>query len=156
MSLLPFSITIMAFTLLRPSALARTEFYAKVASTAYVIGDLLAANNNATANTFVAATATTEFHLGVLQKTIASTDADYADETKVPILVDECGIWQVDVGTGTADVNDEQGYIDLKDTNEADVTAGSVDALFVVDFVSGTKINVKICSWAGLQRPVDS
>jgi len=146
----------MAFVLKSPSALARVELYAKPASTAFAIGDLLAANINATANTFIAATASTEFHIGVLQRTIASTDSDYTSETKVEVLVDEVGIWEVDVGTGTADINDEQGYIDLKDTNEADVTASAIDALFVYQFVSGTVVRVKICSWAGLQRPADS
>lgn len=146
----------MAFVLKRPSPLARVELYAKPASTAFVIGDLVAANADNSTNTFVVASATTEFHLGVLQRTIASTDSDYTSETKVEILVDECGIWEVDVGTGTADINDEQGYIDLKDLNEVNVSASSIDPFFVTEFVSGTKVRGKICSWAGFQRPVDS
>lgn len=146
----------MAFKLVQPSALVRYEYYAKPASTAFVLDSLIAANNNATANTFVAASATTEFHLGAVAKPVASTDTDYASETKIPVLVDEVGIWEADVGTGTADVNDEQGYIDLTDASNVDVTASSIDPFFVTDFVSGTKVRGRICSWAGLQRPVDS
>lgn len=143
----------MAIKLRYPSAVARTEFYAKPASTAFVVDSLVSANEDNTTNTFIAATAATERVLGCLQKAIASTDTDYASETKVPLLVDEHGIWEFDVGTGTADINDEQGYIDLKDADEVDVNASAIDAVFVVNFVSGTKVQGKIVRWNGMEAP---
>lgn len=143
----------MAVKLKFPSPVARTEFYAKPASTAFAIDTLVSPNEDATSNTFVAATASTERNLGVLQKAVASTDTDYASETKVPVLVDELGIWEFDVGTGTADINDEQGYIDLTDAAGVDVTASTIDAVFVVNYVSGTKVQGKIVRWAGIEAP---
>lgn len=143
----------MAVKLKFPSPVARTEYYAKPASTAFAIDSLVAPNKDNTSNTFVAATASTTVNLGVLQKAVASTDSDYASETKVPVLVDELGIWEFDVGTGSADINDEQGYIDLTDAVGVNVTASTVDAVFVVNYVSATKVQGKIVRWAGLEPP---
>lgn len=142
-------------TLVRPSALKVVEPYAKPASTAYAFRTLLAPNEDATTNTFIAATSSTERCLGVIQKTIASTDADYASETKVPVMQDIGGIWKFAVGTGTADVNDEQGYIDLKDADEVDVTASTIDAIFVTGFISATAVLGKITRWAHLSNPAN-
>ena len=143
----------MAVKLKVPSPVARTEYYAKPASTAFAIDSLVAPNKDNTSNTFVAATSSTTVNLGVLQKAVASTDSDYASETKVPVLVDELGIWEFDVGTGSADINDEQGYIDLTDAVGVNVTASTVDAVFVVNYVSATKVQGKIVRWAGLEPP---
>jgi len=136
-----------------PSPIRTLEKYAKTASTAYRFRTLVAPNENATANVFAAATASTERILGVLEKAIAATDSDYTSETKVPVMQDMQGIWQFTVGTGTADVNDEQGYIDLKDADEVDVTASSIDAVFVTSFVSGTIVLGKIVRWAHNEAP---
>lgn len=136
-----------------PSTNRTVEGYAKIASTAFPFRSMLAPNANATDNTFVAATSSTETILGVLQKTVASTDADYASETKVPLMIDTNGVWKFTVGTGTADVNDEQGYIDLKDTDEVDVTASTVDEIFVTSFVSASIVLGKICRWAHIEAP---
>lgn len=143
----------MSVTLKNPSAAARMEFYAKPASTAFVADTLVSGNEDATSNTFVAATAAKERVLGVLTTTIAATDADYASETKVPVQVDELGLWEFDVGTGTADVNDEQGYVDLTDAAGVDVTASTIDMVFVVNFVSGTKVQGRIVRWNQTEPP---
>lgn len=142
-------------TLVRPSAVRVVEPYAKPASTAFAFRTLLAANEDAASNTFVAATSATERCLGVIQKPVASTDSDYASETKVPVMQDIAGIWKFAVGTGTADVNDEQGYIDLKDADEVDVTASSVDAVFVTSFISSGFVLGKITRWAHLSNPAN-
>lgn len=146
----------MAFVLTEPTALARILYFKKENSVERAVGDLIAANAGASADDWLPASATTEFHIGVVMDAIASTDSDYADEALYPLLVDEFGEWEVDVGTGTADVNDEQGYIDLKDEETVDVEASAIDAFFVTRFISGTKVRGKICSWAWCQRPVDS
>ena len=137
-----------------PSAINSLEKYAKPASTEYSFRTLLAPNEDNSSNTFTAATSGTERVLGVLQKAIASTDSDYTSETKVPVRQDMQGIWRFSVGTGTADVNDEQGYIDLKDADEVDVSASTIDAVFVTSFVSATVILGKIVRWAHIEAPV--
>ena len=144
----------MSVILKEPSAAARMEYYAKPASTAFAADSLVAGNEDATSNTFVAAAAATERVIGVLTKAIASTDSDYASETKVPVQVDELGLWEFDVGTGTADANDEQGYIDLADASNVDVTASAVDMVFVTNFVSGTKVQGRIVRWNQLEAPI--
>jgi hypothetical protein len=138
-----------------PSAVKILERYAKPASTAFAFRTLLAPNEDNSSNTFVASTASTERCLGVLQTTVTSADADYASETKVPVLQDIAGVWEFAVGTGTADINDEQGYIDLKDADEVDVNASTFDPVFVTSFVSATKVLGKITRWAHLSNPAN-
>ncbi len=147
----------------RPSAIRTFEPYAKEASVAYAFRTLIAPNEDNSTNTFVPATSSTERVLGVLEKAIVSTDADFTSETKVSLQQDMQGIWEFAVGTGTADINDEQGYIDLKDADEVDVTATSIDAVFVTSFVtdsssgpnvgSGGKVLGKIVRWAHIEAP---
>lgn len=139
--------------LVRPTPLKRIETYTKPASTAFTFQTLIAADEDATTQAFAAATASTERILGIMHTTVASGDSDYASANKKPLLVDEDGIWKFAVGTGTADANDEQGYIDLKDLDEVDVTASSVDNVFVTSFISGTVVLGKIVGWAGRDRP---
>ena len=139
--------------LVRPTANRRLEPYTKPASTAFAFRILLAADEDATTQAFAAASASTERVLGVSNFTIVSGDSDYATANKRPVLVDEGGIWKFAVGTGTADANDEQGYIDLKDEDEVDVTASSVDNVFVTAFISATSVLGKIVGWVGLDRP---
>ncbi len=139
-----------------PSAVKSLERFAKPASTAFPFRSLLAPNEDNSTNTFIPATSSTERCLGVIQTTVLSTDSDYASETKVPVQIDQSGIWEFTVGTGSADINDEQGYIDLKDTDEVDVTASTIDAIFVTSFVSATKVLGKIVRWAHLENPANN
>ena len=114
---------------------------------------MIAADEDASTEAFAAATASTERILGIADFTTVSGDSDYATVKKKPLLVDEMGIWKFAVGTGTADANDEQGYIDLKDTDEVDVTASAVDNVFVTSFISATAVLGRIVGWVGLDRP---
>jgi len=141
----------------RPSSLSRTEPFSKRASTAFAAKTLVSPNEVVTTgaddNTFTATTATSQSVLGVNIRPIESTDSDYADETKVPILMDEFADYEFSVGTGTAVVTDEQAYIDLDNATEVDVDASSIDAIFVTNFVSGTKIRGKITLWSTWNPP---
>ncbi len=143
----------MSFVLVRPSVRSRVEYWAKPASTAFAIGDVVANNDDATDNTFDAMAATSTRILGVVQKTIASTDSDYADETRIPLLIDEDGIWEVEVDNGTADANDEGGYIDVDDSapdDAVDVAASTEDHFHVTRFVDGTTVQGRIVTWTQL------
>ena len=145
--------------LVRPSQNRRIEYYAKPASTAFTFGDFVAPNIDATDNTFDSASATMTMILGAIQVTVASTDSDYASETKVPILIDEYGEWEFTVGTGTADANDEQGYIDMDDTTPAslvDVTASTEDHIFVTKYVSGTVVRGRVATNPASVIPVQN
>jgi len=145
--------TMATVSLVKPTALRRSEPFAKPASTAFAFRSLVAPNEDNSSNTFVAASASTERVLGSLGTTIVAADDDYALETKVPIEVDEFGTWKFTVGTGVADINDEQGYVDLKNATEIDVTASAVDPIFVTAFVSATVLLGKMTNWAWNQRP---
>ena len=145
----------MAEVILRRRANPRIEFYAPTVSTAYPINTLLAPDEDASGNAFIAATSSSATILGVNHKTVASTDSDYATAGRPhPVLVDEDAIWEFTVGTGTADTNDRQGFIDLKDTDEVDVTASARDVVFVTDFVKTTVVRGRIALWAWRQPPV--
>jgi len=137
----------------RPSAVQSVTYFAKPASTAFSAKTLVSPNEDATSNTFVAASATTQSILGALKKAVVSTDSDYASETEMSILHDPFGIFEFAVGTGTADINDEQGFIDLKDADEVDVEASALDTVFVTNFVSGTVVRGVITLWYNWNPP---
>lgn len=94
---------------------------------------LVIAATNATANTT---------HMGVLDKTIAATDADYATARLVPVLVplEKNVVWEGDVTSGlvAADIGLE---VDLTDASTINRGASSVDAALCVGVLSSTKGN---------------
>jgi len=135
----------------------RIEYWAKVASTAFAPMDVVASAEDASQNTFAAMTATAANILGFINQEILSTDSDYASETKVGILVDEDGVFEFDVDTGTADANDEGGFIDVDDTapdDAVDVTASTEDHFQVTAFLSGTLVQGRVAVWSHRQPPV--
>lgn len=133
----------------RLSGVHRIEYFPKKASTAMAIGDLLYPDGSGAVQL---ADSTSGEHVGVCLKTIASTDDDYASTTKIPVdVADPNDLWIVDVGTGTATAALIGTYVDLKDENEADVSATSKKVLFVVGFISSTQIIVKINSTPGVK-----
>ena len=151
----------MAFVLRIPNN-PRMEYYAKKASTVFTHGDAVAPDGlteteGSNDNAFDEQLADDPTILGIIQRTTAATDSDYASETKVPLLIDEFGIWEVPVATGTAAAGDEQGYVDLDDTaieTSLDITGSTEDHFFITDYISGTSVRGKICSWAHMWPPV--
>lgn len=82
---------------------------------------------------------------GLVQKTIASTDSDYASTTRIPVLV--CGDeaeYLCDVSTGTAALTDVGEYIDVDDQNSVDVGASTNNDFYVTGFVSTTQVIAKM------------
>ena len=135
----------------------RLEYWAKPASTAFTEMDAIAGNEDATDNTFDAMTATSANIAGFINQTIAATDTDYASETKVGILVDEDGVFEFDVDGGTADANDEGGFIDVDDSapdDAVDVANSTEDHVQVTSFISGTKVQGRVAVWSHRQPPV--
>ena len=114
------------------------EFYPKTASETFTFEDLvyISTAGRLTKNT---TSGTSAPILGQIYKTIATTDSDYADTTRVPVLV--CGPdaeFLCDVSTGTAAQTDVGEYIDIDDENSVDVNATSNNEFYVTGFLSGT------------------
>lgn len=139
----------------RPSAINRIWNFQKTASVAYDFGAMMQRKATATdANTpyMIAATSSTEALLGVLQIKITANDADYAKNTLEPLMIDEMGIWEFAVFSGTAaQANSVQSYHDLKDSTQIDVGATTVNNIFVTKFISATKVRGAITLWSSIQ-----
>ncbi len=119
-----------------------TEWYPKKASTVFAEGDLVYADGS---GAIQPADATSGMHIGVIQKDIAATDSDYASTTRVPVLVGDVNAeWLADVGTGTGAASLVGTQFDLKDANEVDVSATSKNVVHCTQFVSTTKLVVRI------------
>lgn len=120
----------------------KTEWYPKVASTAFNVGDLVYADGS---GNIQPADSTSGMHIGVIQKKVASTDADYASNTLVPVLVPQDDTeWLVDVGTGTATAALVGTQFDLTDADSVDVSATSKNVVTCTKFISASKVVVKI------------
>lgn len=93
-------------------------------------GKLIAATSSTTALS----------HAGVIKKTIATTDADYATDRLVPVEVplEKNVIWLADV-TATLAATDVGGEFDLTDALTVNRGASSVDAVICTGFLSTTK-----------------
>lgn len=90
--------------------------------------------------------------VGICQRAVASTDADYALTSLIPVLVpmEATARLTIDVGTGSAVQATIGGtLVDLKDEDEADVGASSTDILFVDRVLSTTKILCRINKLGG-------
>lgn len=82
---------------------------------------------------------------GIIQRSVASTDADYAtsgDDVAVEVTGDREDWFVADVGTGIATKANEGNRYDLKDAVSIDVTAQSHNTVKVERFLSATKVIV--------------
>lgn len=142
----------MAFTLVRPSAVARFEDWSKTASTAYAIGQMVQPDGDNSGVGFDSCVAASTAVLGCVQQTIASTDADYASTTRINLLIDEFGEWEAGVGTGTPTANYEGLFCDFHSTTgiNVDPTATTTKVFLIQRFISTSKLRVKIIKWASL------
>lgn len=114
------------------------EKFQKKVSTVFTVNDMVTID----ANGFLdKSSATSPRVLGLIQKTIASTDGDYASATEVPVLLPESNtIFEFDVSTGTAAQTDVGELVDLDDENSIDVVDSTFDIVEVTKFLSTTKV----------------
>ena len=133
-----------------------TEWYKKTASTTYTANDMVTiASTAAGAGTLKLASATDTFIYGLIQKTIAATDSDYASATLVPVLVGDADAEFIfDVSTGTAATTDIGEMIDLDDENSVDVNAYTLGQVKVTQVISTSKVVGKFNKGFGLEIPV--
>lgn len=120
-----------------------TEWYPKVVSTAFAMNDLVYLDANGYLTPAI--DGANIVPLGLIQKTVAATDSDYATATMVPVLVgDKDTEFLCDVSTGTAALTDCGEWIDIDDANSVDVNASTYDVFFVTKFISTTQVVAKL------------
>ena len=118
----------------------QTEAFPKKASTAIPSNNALIFESGF----ITVAAATSTVIAGVSQRTIASTDADYASATLTPItMCDEEAVFEADVVTGTLTTAMIGGRYDLANATGIDVTGTTYKPVTVVGFISATKALVK-------------
>ena len=125
----------------------KLKWFPKKASTAFAKDSLVYPDSSGAVQP---ADSTSGEHIGICQKVVASTDSDYASNTKIPVLVpigmDAQAI--ADVGTGTLTTAMVGTYRDLKDADEIDVSAQSKNVVFIDEFISSTKAVIRISALA--------
>ncbi len=132
----------------RASGDQNLEWYPKKASTAFTNGGLTYADGS---GAIQPADTTSGDHIGVILKTVASGDSDYADNTKVPVDVPRPNdVFEVDVETGTLTTAMIGNQYDLASATGIDVTATAKKVVTVVGFISATKALVKINATIGV------
>ena len=138
----------MAIKLYKADAQTRVHWYPKLASTTFTFNDLVYIDGDGYLIKAVDGAAITP--IGLIQKTIAATDTDYASATRVPVLVPGPDAeFELDVTTGTAAQTDVGEWIDIDDHNSVDVAASTYDIFFVTKFVSATKVIGKMAKKSG-------
>lgn len=131
----------MAFV--RYAGKTKTMYFPRPASQDFTVGQLCYFNGS---GQVIPADSTSGDHIGVIKKTITSTDADYATaDVLVPIQVpiERFVEWEVDTN-GTAVADDIGLFIDLTDALNADRANSAKDALLVTRFVSSSVLIVVI------------
>lgn len=125
------------------------EYYQKTASTAFAFGDAVTVLPSAAgAGTLAKVTSTSPEVLGIILKTVASTDEDYASTTFVPVLVGEADTeWEV-ATTGAA-TTDQGEFVDAADEVSVNVAAYTYGVAKIVRVVSATKVIVKLSKKSG-------
>lgn len=121
---------------------SQVEYYPKKASTAFAMGDLVYFDGS---GAIQPADATSGNHIGIIMKTVLSTDSDYAENTKVPVLkiYDDCE-FEVPVETGTLTAAMVGNYYDLASADGIDVSAQSKNVVLVTAFINAALARVKI------------
>lgn len=126
----------------------KTKWFRKAASTVLVVNSFLEADGSGAVQP---ADASSTAIVGICKKAVVATDADYADNTRIPVLIpaDETAQFIADVGTGTMATSLEATLCDLKDADELDVSATSVNVVALDQFVSTTKAIGRIAKLFG-------
>lgn len=127
----------MAFKLVR--GLTKTEYFPVTTSTALAIGTLVEFSSGLIAA--ADADETAGGVRGVLGKTIASTDADYASSRVVPVIVpvEKHVVWEADA-TGTFAATDIGVEYGISDSGTVDKAETSTVHFLVTEFISASKV----------------
>ena len=138
----------MNIRLFTPDANTRVEWYKKAASETFTFNDLVYIDTSGYITK--AADAVALVPLGLIQRTIAATDSDYASATKVPVLVGGPDAeFLCDVSTGSAAQTDIGEWIDIDDHNSVDVAASTYDIFYVTRVFSASLVVAKMAKKSG-------
>lgn len=147
---LPFNT--MAIKLVQPSARCRTVYMPKKASTALAEGEALYTASGVVTSL---SASSDERIAGVCQKPVTAADSDYASTTKIPVLIDEDGIWEVDPSSTTNTITNGT-YLDWNNSTTVHVSNSTYDQ-FLVDNPAGTanltKVRGRITRWEHSEPP---
>lgn len=130
----------------------RIEYFRKRASQAFTANTLVERHSDGTITPCTSSTAANI--KGVILKTIASTDSDYASTTLVPVLVplNPETLFEVDVTTGTLAASSEGLKFDLTDAAGVNQSATTNKVMLCEKYISASKGLFKICGLAGLNQ----
>jgi hypothetical protein len=119
-------------------------WYPKTASETFSVNDLVYLSSG-TLTKF--ADAVDQPPLGLIQKTVAATDSDYASTTKVPVLIgNENTEYLCDIGTGTGATTEVGTWVDVDDEESIDVNANTYEIFFVTRHISTTQCVAKMAT----------
>lgn len=139
----------MAINLVEPSVRKRVVHMPKTASTAIAAGELLYTTSGAVSPL---SAASDERIAGVSLRTVTATDSDYATSgAKIPVLIDEDGVWEVDPSSTTNTITNGAA-LDWNNSTTVHVSNSTYDQ-FIVRNPSGasnlTKVRGVISRWEG-------
>lgn len=139
----------MAFKLVVPSARARIVHMPKTASVAIANGAVVYTTSGAVS---ALSASSDERIAGVSLRTVAATDSDYATAgAKIPVLIDEDGIWEADPSSTTNTIA-HGAQLDYNNSTTVHVSNSTYDQ-FIVSNPSGatnlTKVRGTISRWEG-------
>ena len=135
----------MTVRLFRPNGDIHIEYYQKTASTAFAFNEPVYLG---TAGTLLAYTPGVAAPcLGLIKKTIASTDSDYASTTNVPVEVGNYDTeYLFDATTTSAALTDVGEFVDyVSATRSVNVGVSTENDVYVTGFVSASLV---IGKWA--------
>ena len=124
----------------------RTMWLPRPANEAFTKGELVYGNGS---GQVIPADSTSGLHIGVIKRTVVSTDSDYTTaDVLVPIEVPVEDMVEWRVLTASAVEDDILDEIDLTNAGQADRGNTSKDALLVTGYLSATELIVVILSRA--------
>lgn len=141
----------MAVKLIRPSNVARVEFMPKTASTAITANSAVYLSSGKV--TPVTSGANGEAIEGICLREVAATDSDYASETKVPVLIDPRGEWEIDLSSSTNTIT-AGGYLDWNNSTTVHVSNSTYDSIRALQSTSNaSKLRCQIVLFAETYSP---
>ena len=129
-----------AVRLFRPNGNVHIEYYQKTASTVFALNEPVYLG---TAGTLLAYTpGVAAPWIGLIKKTIAATDSDYASTTRVPVEVGNYDTeYEIDATTTAAAQTDVGEYVDyVTATRSVNVGATAQNDFYVTGFISTTLV----------------
>jgi len=135
----------MAISLYKADAATHLEWFKKTASTAYTFNDMVQIDT--TGYLIKAVDGSTKQLIGLIQETVASSDAT---NKKVPVLVPGIdAIFLCDVTTGTAAAEDVGQIVDIDDENSIDINASTYGMFQIIGIISTTQVLCKMMRKTG-------